>query len=108
MERRIAAIWKETLQLDAVGIKDNFFHLGGDSLLLTRIHQNLLAVCGTEVPVVALFEHLTIEALAKHLTGVLSGATTGDVPSASQIANRRRQSGVRRLADRRQRITHNG
>jgi len=67
LERAIAAIWSELLGLERVGIHDTFFELGGDSLALIRVHGRLQLHLGAELPLVALFEHPTIHALAGHL-----------------------------------------
>ncbi|MGH7579589.1 MAG: non-ribosomal peptide synthetase [Gemmatimonadales bacterium] len=67
LERAIAAIWAEVLCLERVGIHDTFFELGGDSLALIRVHGRLQLHLGAELPLVTLFEHPTIHALATHL-----------------------------------------
>ncbi|HSS48622.1 MAG TPA: AMP-binding protein, partial [Thermoanaerobaculia bacterium] len=67
MERTIAAIWRELLRLDPIGIDDNFFDSGGHSLLAVRVYHQLKRVAGREFPLVALFEHTTIRALARYL-----------------------------------------
>ena len=68
MEERIAAAWRAVLQLDSVGIHDNFFDLGGDSIRLAHVYERLESVVG-QVPFIALFEHPTVHALAEHLRG---------------------------------------
>jgi aryl carrier-like protein len=62
LERAIAAMWAEVLQLDEIGVHDNFFDLGGDSLGLSRVHGRLQDLIGAEFSIVALYEHLTIDA----------------------------------------------
>ena len=66
-EQQITAIWAGLLGLRTVGVNDNFFDLGGDSLLLLRMHARLREVFGTEVPLVEVFAHPTIATLAGHL-----------------------------------------
>ncbi len=68
MEREIAAIWREALGVERVGIHDNFFDLGGHSLLLARVHLLLGERLGREVPVVDLFRHPTVASLAQRLS----------------------------------------
>ncbi len=68
MERIIAQIWQEALGLDQVGIHDNFFDLGGHSLLMARIHAELRAKVAPDLPMVELFRHPTVSALAQHLS----------------------------------------
>ncbi|HYH45636.1 MAG TPA: non-ribosomal peptide synthetase, partial [Thermoanaerobaculia bacterium] len=67
MEQRIAAIWRELLRLDQVGIHDNFFDSGGHSLLAVRAFHRLKRDLARDFPLVALFEHPTIGALARYL-----------------------------------------
>ncbi|HEV2843635.1 MAG TPA: phosphopantetheine-binding protein, partial [Thermoanaerobaculia bacterium] len=67
IEHRIAAIWRELLRLDRVGTHDNFFDSGGHSLLAVRVHSRLRRELGRDFPLVALFEHPTIGALARYL-----------------------------------------
>jgi amino acid adenylation domain-containing protein len=63
-EMAIAAIWREVLGVEQVGIGDDFFLLGGHSLSAIRVRSRLLSVLGVEVPLEALFEHTTLAALS--------------------------------------------
>ena len=67
IERTIAAIWQQALHVDTVGVDDNFFDLGGHSLLMVQVHSKLRAAFEKEVSMVDLFKHPTIKAMAKHL-----------------------------------------
>ncbi|GGR24124.1 non-ribosomal peptide synthetase [Streptomyces roseolus] len=67
-ERAVARSWAEALWVDEVGAHDDFFDLGGDSLIATRVALRLQREFALEVPVRALFAHPTVEALAKALT----------------------------------------
>jgi acyl carrier protein len=66
MERTIAAIWQEVLQVEKVGIHDNFFDLGGHSLLVIQVHSKLRDTLNRELSVVDIFQHPTISALANY------------------------------------------
>ncbi|MEV5511034.1 SDR family NAD(P)-dependent oxidoreductase [Streptomyces orinoci] len=68
-ERALAGLWCEVLDVDRVGRQDNFFDLGGRSLLATRLVSRMRTALGREVGVAALFEHPTVAALAAHLDG---------------------------------------
>lgn len=68
VERAIANIWQQMLHVDKVGIHDNFFDIGGHSLLLVEIHAKLREIFPTNISVINLFEHPTINSLAKYLT----------------------------------------
>lgn len=68
VEQTIAHIWQQMLHVEKVGIYDNFFDLGGHSLLLVQIHAKLREVLNTNISIVNLFEYPTINSLAKYLT----------------------------------------
>ena len=68
-EHAIAAVWREAFRTDAVGIQDNFFDLGGHSLLMIRVHARLREALRSDISVVRMFQHPTIESLARHLDG---------------------------------------
>ena len=67
-ERNIAAVWREVLGLESVGIFDNFFDLGGHSLLMVQVHGKLCEKFKFEVSMVELFEHPSINSLVEHLS----------------------------------------
>jgi acyl carrier protein len=67
IERIIASFWQETLGRENVGIHDNFFDLGGNSLLMIRLYSKLREVLNTELSVLDLFQYPTISSLATHL-----------------------------------------
>lgn len=67
-QRLLAQIWRDTLNLSELpGIRDNFFALGGHSLIAIRIVNRIRQQTGIELPLVALFEYPTVEALADRL-----------------------------------------
>jgi hypothetical protein len=68
LERMIAGVWQEVLELSQVGVHDNFFDLGGHSLLLVRLQSKLRDVLHTEVAIIDLLRYSTISALAKALS----------------------------------------
>ncbi|MET0622970.1 MAG: amino acid adenylation domain-containing protein [Pyrinomonadaceae bacterium] len=64
VERVVAAIWREALGLEQVGVHDNFFDLGGHSLLLVRVHSELRQAFDADLTMLDLFKYPTISALA--------------------------------------------
>lgn len=70
LEQKIAIVWQEILQLDRVGINDNFFDIGGNSLLITKVHSKLRKLFPEileSISLVELFRHPTIYALVNYL-----------------------------------------
>ncbi len=60
-------LWRGVLRVERVGLDDNFFDIGGDSLLLVAVHSNLQKMLNIEIPVTDLFEFTTVRTLGKHL-----------------------------------------
>jgi aryl carrier-like protein len=103
VEQIIAAIWQEVLQAPAVGIHDNFFDLGGHSLLVARVQNRLRAALGRELAVVDLFKYPTVDALARFITHEEQGqpalAAVHARARQRQEANERRQTAQRSRRD---------
>lgn len=67
LEESLAAIWKREFRMNSIGADDDFYELGGDSLLAVRIVIAIQEQLGCEVPVVSVFEHPTVRSLATEL-----------------------------------------
>ena len=91
VEHRLAELWCEALGLERVGVNDNFFDLGGNSLMGLQLVRRIGDEHGTALPAVVLFEAPTIRALAAHL-GADAGADSG--PTGPTLVPRR-ASGTR-------------
>jgi aryl carrier-like protein len=99
VEEALCAIWSDVLGLSRVGVRDNYFELGGDSILSIQIKAQAEAQ-GLDFALQDLFEHQTIETLARAVEGgrtqasdtlVLQGASAFDLLSP---ADRRRLQGI--------------
>lgn len=64
-EKVVETIWKESLNRDKIDIFSNFFEIGGHSLIAVRVMNKIEQQTGKKLPLSALFEHSTIEQLAK-------------------------------------------
>ncbi|MFE9692971.1 amino acid adenylation domain-containing protein [Micromonospora sp. NPDC005806] len=102
LERAVADTWREVLGVAEVGAHDNFFDLGGTSMLLARVQTRLGERLGRPVPAVELFRHPTVALLARYLGGV--DATRAAAPAGEPAAARRRDERKQALADRARRV----
>jgi len=80
LESVVAEVWRETLDVPQVWADDNFFDLGGNSLLGLRLLANLEKVVGERLPVSVLFEGQTVRTMAAAL-----GHNSGDDPNALAV-----------------------
>lgn len=67
LQRKIAEVWKDAFGLEAIGLDENFFDLGGNSLLLVQVHNQLRKAMQQPISVVAVFKSPTIRSLANAL-----------------------------------------
>ncbi|HEX3133900.1 MAG TPA: amino acid adenylation domain-containing protein [Planctomycetota bacterium] len=67
LERRLVTVWSDILRQPQIGRDDNFFDLGGTSLLLTQVHERLGRELARELPITLLFERPTVRSLAEAL-----------------------------------------
>lgn len=78
LEKALAEIWAEVLGLQQVGAQDNFFYLGGDSILATLVVSRVRRVLRLELSLVSFFEKPTVAEMALGLE------TNGKAVSVSQ------------------------
>jgi acyl carrier protein len=64
IESNLVENWKETLSVEEIGVHDNFFEAGGDSLLATQLISRLNEIFNLELSLRALFQSPTIASLA--------------------------------------------
>jgi len=74
-ENLIADIWKDVLNTDQVGIRDNFFDIGGNSLGIIQVNEKLKELFKQDIPVLALFEYPTIASIIDYLGKNLQDST---------------------------------
>ncbi|PLZ87997.1 non-ribosomal peptide synthase, partial [Fischerella thermalis CCMEE 5196] len=97
IEQTIADIWQQLLGRENLSIHDNFFDLGGHSLLIVRMQGQLTLKLKQNISLVDLFRYPSINSLAKHLT---QNTPTPDKEIENRISQQ--QTGKQRLLQQRQ------
>jgi amino acid adenylation domain-containing protein len=67
IERFIAEVWQEHLKINNIGVEDNFFDLGGHSMMILSVHERLATKFSDRLTVIDLFSYPSIATLAKYL-----------------------------------------
>jgi len=83
VEQVLADIWAKVLRVEKVGVHDDFFELGGESLLATQVIFRAREVLQTDLPLQALFENPTIAELA---TAIAQQAAPSETPLAEEFS----------------------
>jgi natural product biosynthesis luciferase-like monooxygenase protein len=95
LERTVLDVWRETLGMQAIGVDDNFFDIGGHSLLVVRMHRRLKEVLERQIPLTELYRFPTIRSFANSLT---SDSSSAALQQSADRASRRREHMERRRA----------
>jgi hypothetical protein len=97
-ETIVSQVWKEVLKLEKVGIHDNFFDLGGHSLLVIQVHNKLREIFKQDLPIVDLFMYTTISSLSERLS--MNDQVVFDTSDTTQPRKRNgsRQKQLRQLS----------
>ncbi|MEM9488307.1 MAG: amino acid adenylation domain-containing protein [Myxococcota bacterium] len=90
VQGRIAAIWREVLEIPDVPVDESFFDLGGHSLLLLRVHSRLQDEFSRTIDLLELFQYPTVRELADHLSRSVGPTRSSEQYFESQSAEPRR------------------
>ena len=93
-ERTIATVWQQVLQLEKVGTQDNFFDLGGHSLLMVQVHTELLDKLDDSLTIVELFQYSTVATLAQYVDQKQTAVSATEQAQQRQQVRNRRQGAV--------------
>jgi acyl-coenzyme A synthetase/AMP-(fatty) acid ligase/acyl carrier protein len=94
LELAVARVWQQVLKLDSVGTQDNFFDLGGHSLLVVQVHRQLRDQVEKPLSLTDLYRFPTIRSLVAHLTSEDAAAASAE--AAADRGERRRAALSRR------------
>jgi amino acid adenylation domain-containing protein len=95
-EELVAGIWRDVLKVDKVGVNDNFFDLGGHSLLLLQLQQKLKAALDRDFSLISFFRHPTIRGFEAFLDEDSGSRQSADVGHDSNLVDIGRNRGKRR------------
>ncbi|HKT52617.1 MAG TPA: amino acid adenylation domain-containing protein [Candidatus Angelobacter sp.] len=85
----IALVWREVLRLEQIGVEQNFFEAGGDSITVYLVHKKLVTKFNRELAIVDLFRYPTIRALGRYISGtepLAEGQAVGLAPLRQEEA----------------------
>jgi acyl carrier protein len=99
MESRIRDVWVEVLAIPHVGMDENFFDIGGNSIQLAKVHTRLQSLLGREIPITDLFAHTTVRRLAAHFGQTVKPESRAD--AINDRARRQREAMAARRIGRR-------
>ena len=108
LEQLIAGLWQEVLFVEAIDRDDNFFDLGGHSLLLMKVNLKLKHHCGKEISLVEMFKYPTIATLADFLSGQQNGDSPDSLQKIQERAANRRETSQQQRARRQKYRSHRG
>ncbi|HKH45554.1 MAG TPA: amino acid adenylation domain-containing protein, partial [Thermoanaerobaculia bacterium] len=86
IEEVVASIWSSVLGVGQVGVKDDFFVLGGHSLAAGRVVSQLREIFAVEVPLRRFFEAPTVEGIAGEVSGLVSAGRRSVAPRIERVA----------------------
>ncbi len=96
VEAAVARVWQELLGIDEIGVEDNFFDLGGNSLIGLKVISALKAELGIDIAITKLFEGPTVRALARVVAHTDAEASFAESESRGERrrAARKRRRGI--------------
>jgi acyl carrier protein len=98
VQERVAKIWREVLEAPNVGLDDNFFDIGGSSILLIRVRTELQNQLSRQIPITWMFEFTTIRTLADKLGETEAGPSAAASPASGVLNAAQEQARKQREA----------
>ncbi|PEU19242.1 MULTISPECIES: non-ribosomal peptide synthetase [unclassified Bacillus (in: firmicutes)] len=85
IEKKMAAVWHSVLKIETIGVNDNFFDLGGDSIKTIRLLSAMNRELGIEMQILEIYQYPTIRSLALHLEGTNPAHTERELRLESEL-----------------------
>jgi phthiocerol/phenolphthiocerol synthesis type-I polyketide synthase E len=95
-QQQLAEVWQQMLGYEQVGIQDDFFELGGDSLLLMQIHKKVQSLFNNNIAIVELYNHPTIQRLVDHINAQQNNQVDTALEEVSNRIDRQKAAAARR------------
>jgi acyl carrier protein len=92
VEETVAGIFSSVLGLPAVGVRDDFFRLGGHSISATKVLSRVADAFGVRLPLAAVFERRTVEGVAQALAAAGAAEDLPPRPEDAVVAEAERMS----------------
>jgi acyl carrier protein len=99
VEKRIAAILRDVLQVDRISLHHNFFDLGGNSIHMVQIYNKIREAFGKDFPLVKIFEHSNTNSLAAYLSSEETGEAS--ITRSSKRGEKRKEAAKQKKPRRR-------
>jgi len=93
-ERTLAAIWRRLLEVDTIAATDDFFDLGGDSLMQTQLANAVKQAFGIDLDFNTVYDHPTLGALAAHIAAQAPVTAPAPAPASAPATPERRLAGI--------------
>lgn len=91
VEKIIASIWKQVLNIDDIDIHDSFFDLGGNSLLVAQVTGKLQEVLQRDISMSEMFQYPTLSSIAKHLDNPEKQISINQLRQSKSPTDKRRE-----------------
>ncbi|MDF0552185.1 SDR family NAD(P)-dependent oxidoreductase [Kamptonema sp. UHCC 0994] len=91
VEKIIASIWKQVLNIDDIDLHDSFFDLGGNSLLVAQVTGKLQEVLHRDISMSEMFQYPTISSIAKHLDNPEKQISINQLRQSKSPTDKRRE-----------------
>jgi natural product biosynthesis luciferase-like monooxygenase protein len=101
LQSTIQGIWKEILKTDHISLDDNFFDIGGHSLLMVQVHERIQHVLDRTFPLITLLHHPTVRSITSFLENSGAAAQPTSTPETMMqqrkavLAQRNRAAAIR-------------
>ena len=86
LERQLVALWAEILGTSLIGVDDDFFGLGGNSLVAVQLMSRVRSRLGARLPMRSLFEAPTVARMARLVETARAGAADVEEPAIVPVA----------------------